>query len=124
MDHLILLANHLLMSCSFPANFSCNNTLFRGSAQGDEEEENSHSLLRRTTIGNGGFRFIHYYMVCRVSLRCYFKSVIVHYLMAGPPESVLDWTREIDSDLSNQNNSDQVFSRKHWRLVNCQNGKF
>ncbi|KAI3882923.1 hypothetical protein MKX03_007388 [Papaver bracteatum] len=64
----------------------------QGSAQGDEEEENSHSLLRRTTIGN------------------------------GPPESVLDWTQEIDSDLSNQNNSDQVFSRKHWRLVNCQNG--
>nr|XP_010906231.1 protein ENHANCED DISEASE RESISTANCE 2 isoform X1 [Elaeis guineensis] len=58
----------------------------------EEEEENHHTLLRRTTIGN------------------------------GPPESVLDWTQEVNSGLSNQNNSDQVFSRKHWRLVRCQNG--
>lgn len=40
----------------------------------------------------------------------------------GPPESVLDWTREIDSGSSYQNNHDQGFSRKHWRLVRCQNG--
>ncbi|KAK1274249.1 hypothetical protein QJS04_geneDACA012234 [Acorus gramineus] len=60
---------------------------------GPEDEEESHpTLLRRTTIGK------------------------------GPPESVLDWTREVDSGLSNQNNTDQVFSRKHWRLVRCQNG--
>ncbi|PIA31189.1 hypothetical protein AQUCO_05200052v1 [Aquilegia coerulea] len=39
----------------------------------------------------------------------------------GVPESILDWTQD-DSDLSNQNNSNQVFSRKHWRLVQCQNG--
>ncbi|XP_008813630.1 LOW QUALITY PROTEIN: protein ENHANCED DISEASE RESISTANCE 2-like [Phoenix dactylifera] len=58
----------------------------------EEEEENHPALLRRTTIGN------------------------------GPPESVPDWTQELDSGLSNQNNSDQVFSRKHWRLVRCQNG--
>nr|XP_019705783.1 protein ENHANCED DISEASE RESISTANCE 2 isoform X1 [Elaeis guineensis] len=58
----------------------------------EEEEENQSALLRRTTIGN------------------------------GLPESVLDWTRELDSRLSNQNNSDQIFSRKHWRLVRCQNG--
>ncbi|MQM04322.1 hypothetical protein Taro_037114 [Colocasia esculenta] len=58
-----------------------------------EDEEESHpTLLRRTTIGN------------------------------GPPEAVLDWTREVDSGLSSQNSSDQVFSRKHWRLVRCQNG--
>ncbi|XP_028759478.1 protein ENHANCED DISEASE RESISTANCE 2 isoform X2 [Neltuma alba] len=57
-----------------------------------EDEEDTHpNLLRRTTIGN------------------------------GPPESVLDWTREVDSDLSNQNNN-QAFSRKHWRLLQCQNG--
>ncbi|KAK4252664.1 hypothetical protein QN277_014409 [Acacia crassicarpa] len=57
-----------------------------------EDEEDTHPhLLRRTTIGN------------------------------GPPESVLDWTTEVDSDLSNQNNN-QVFSRKHWRLLQCQNG--
>ncbi|URE04428.1 START domain containing protein [Musa troglodytarum] len=59
----------------------------------EEEEEESHpTLLRRTTIGN------------------------------GPPDSILDWTRDVDSGLSNDNNSDQVFSRKHWRLVRCQNG--
>jgi len=34
----------------------------------------------------------------------------------GPPESVYDWTRD------NVANSDQVSSRKHWRLVRCQNG--
>ncbi|XP_039122572.1 protein ENHANCED DISEASE RESISTANCE 2-like isoform X2 [Dioscorea cayenensis subsp. rotundata] len=58
----------------------------------EDEEESHHTLARRKTIGN------------------------------GPPESLLDWTREVDSGLSNQNNSDQVFSRKHWRLVRCQNG--
>lgn len=42
--------------------------------------------------------------------------------MAGPPESVFDWTREIGSDFSNQNANSQAFSRKHWRLVQCQNG--
>ncbi|XP_054808597.1 protein ENHANCED DISEASE RESISTANCE 2-like [Prosopis cineraria] len=50
------------------------------------------NLLRRTTIGN------------------------------GPPASVFDWTREIDSDLSNQNSNNQAFSRRHWRLLQCQNG--
>ncbi|BFG30834.1 hypothetical protein CerSpe_171090 [Prunus speciosa] len=40
----------------------------------------------------------------------------------GPPESIFDWTREIDSDLSNQSNNNQAFSRKHWRLLQCQNG--
>ncbi|XP_028754672.1 protein ENHANCED DISEASE RESISTANCE 2-like [Neltuma alba] len=49
-------------------------------------------LLRRTTIGN------------------------------GPPESVFDWTREIYSDLSDQNSNNQAFSRRHWRLLQCQNG--
>lgn len=62
----------------------------QGSAE--DEELNSRTLMRRTTIGN------------------------------GPPEAVLDWTREGDSVLSNQSTSDQVFSRKHWRLVRCQNG--
>ncbi|RDX94003.1 Protein ENHANCED DISEASE RESISTANCE 2 [Mucuna pruriens] len=58
-----------------------------------EDEDDPHpNLLRRTTIGN------------------------------GPPESVFDWTREIDSDLSNQNINNQVFSRKHWRLLQCQDG--
>ncbi|KAG0473280.1 hypothetical protein HPP92_015137 [Vanilla planifolia] len=58
----------------------------------EDEEESNRSLMRRTTIGN------------------------------GPPESVLDWTREGDSVLTNESTSDQVFSRKHWRLVRCQNG--
>ncbi|KAF7809434.1 protein ENHANCED DISEASE RESISTANCE 2 isoform X1 [Senna tora] len=58
-----------------------------------EDDQEAHpNLLRRTTIGN------------------------------GPPESVFDWTREIDSDLSNQNSNNQAFSRKHWRLLQCQNG--
>lgn len=62
------------------------------SAQEDEDDEPHSNLLRRTTIGN------------------------------GPPESIFDWTREIDSDLSNQNVNNQAFSRKHWRLLQCQNG--
>ncbi|KAJ6426892.1 hypothetical protein OIU84_022477 [Salix udensis] len=58
-----------------------------------EDEDESHSnLLRRTTIGN------------------------------GPPASVFDWTQEFDSDLTNQNANNQAFSRKHWRLLQCQNG--
>ncbi|KAL5794667.1 hypothetical protein ACOSP7_003261 [Xanthoceras sorbifolium] len=58
-----------------------------------EEEEDAHTnLMRRTTIGN------------------------------GLPESVPDWTREFDSQLSNQNAINQAFSRKHWRLLQCQNG--
>ncbi|KAK4490838.1 hypothetical protein RD792_001553 [Penstemon davidsonii] len=40
----------------------------------------------------------------------------------SPPESVLDWTKELDSDLANQNSSNQAFSRKFWRLLQCQNG--
>jgi hypothetical protein len=35
---------------------------------------------------------------------------------------VFDWTRELDSELSNQNANNQAFSRKHWRLLQCQNG--
>ncbi|EOY25291.1 Enhanced disease resistance 2 isoform 2, partial [Theobroma cacao] len=58
-----------------------------------EDEDDAHpNLLRRTTIGN------------------------------GLPDSVLDWTREFDSELSNQNANNQAFSRKHWRLLQCQNG--
>lgn len=41
----------------------------------------------------------------------------------GPPELVFDWTQELDSELSNQDNNNQAFSRKHWRLLQCQNGK-
>ncbi|RLN16894.1 protein ENHANCED DISEASE RESISTANCE 2 [Panicum miliaceum] len=59
----------------------------------EEEEDNQRSLLRRTTIGN------------------------------GPPESLHDWTRKNDLGISNQGSPDQVFSRGHWRLVRCQNGK-
>ncbi|KAL3652788.1 Protein ENHANCED DISEASE RESISTANCE 2 [Castilleja foliolosa] len=57
-----------------------------------EDEDSHRSLLRRTTIGN------------------------------GPPESVFDWTKELDSDLANQNSNNQAFSRKYWRLLQCQNG--
>lgn len=58
----------------------------------EEEEEVNPTLLRRTTIGN------------------------------GLPDSVLDWTRDVDSGLSTENNSYPVLSRKHWRLIRCQNG--
>ncbi|XP_074270256.1 protein ENHANCED DISEASE RESISTANCE 2-like isoform X1 [Silene latifolia] len=57
----------------------------------EDDEDTAANMLRRTTIGN------------------------------GLPEAVFDWTREIDSDLSQSNNS-QAFSRKHWRLLQCQNG--
>lgn len=39
----------------------------------------------------------------------------------GPPESVFDWTREFGSGI-NQNNNNHALSRKHWRLLQCQNG--
>lgn len=58
----------------------------------EDDDDKRPSIARRITIGN------------------------------GPPESVLDWTREIDSGSYYQNNHDQGFSRKHWRLVRCQNG--
>lgn len=48
--------------------------------------------------------------------------MIIVLQLAGPPESVFDWTHGHDSGLSNHNNYDQIFSRKHWRLVRCQNG--
>lgn len=58
----------------------------------EDEDDGRPNLMRRTTIGN------------------------------GPPDLVHDWTRELDSDLSNQNANNQAFSRKHWRLLQCQNG--
>ncbi|XP_028553621.1 protein ENHANCED DISEASE RESISTANCE 2-like isoform X2 [Dendrobium catenatum] len=67
-------------------------------ASAEDEEVTNRTMIRRTTIGN------------------------------GPPESMLDstrqgdLTRQGDSVLSNQSTSDEVFSRKHWRLVSCQNG--
>ncbi|KAI3707334.1 hypothetical protein L6452_25762 [Arctium lappa] len=39
----------------------------------------------------------------------------------GPPESILDWTQE-SSALASQNTTNQAISRKHWRLLQCQNG--
>ncbi|RLM55688.1 protein ENHANCED DISEASE RESISTANCE 2-like [Panicum miliaceum] len=59
----------------------------------EDEEEPRPTLLHRTTIGN------------------------------GPPDSVLDWTKEPDIGLSNQNDTNQAYSRKNWRLLRCQNGK-
>jgi len=58
----------------------------------EDEEEPRPTLLRRTTIGN------------------------------GPPDSVLDWTKEPDIGLSNQNDNNHAYSRKNWRLLRCQNG--
>ncbi|KAG8375166.1 hypothetical protein BUALT_Bualt10G0072100 [Buddleja alternifolia] len=58
----------------------------------EDEDDSRPNLMRRTTIGN------------------------------GLPESVFDWTKELDSDLANQNSNNQAFSRKYWRLLQCQNG--
>ncbi|CAL5441099.1 unnamed protein product [Camellia sinensis] len=55
----------------------------------DEEDDSHANFLWRTTTGN------------------------------GPPESIFDWTAELDSDLSNQNTNNQAFSGKHWRLLQC-----
>ncbi|CAK7356013.1 unnamed protein product [Dovyalis caffra] len=69
-----------------------------------EDEDDSHpNLLRRTTIGNGSHPFLL-------------------LLTSSPPASVFDWTQEFDSELTNQNADNQAFSRKHWRLLQCQNG--
>jgi hypothetical protein len=46
------------------------------------------------------------------------------FILLGPPDSVLDWTKEADVGLSNQNATSQAYSRKNWRLLRCQNGKF
>ncbi|KAG9150487.1 hypothetical protein Leryth_010864 [Lithospermum erythrorhizon] len=40
----------------------------------------------------------------------------------GLPESVFDWTKELDSDVATQKNNNQAFPRKQWRLLHCQNG--
>ncbi|XP_075505993.1 protein ENHANCED DISEASE RESISTANCE 2-like isoform X4 [Primulina tabacum] len=58
----------------------------------EDEGYPNRSLTRRTTIGN------------------------------GPPDSIFDWTKELDSDLAIHNSTSQTFSRKYWRLLQCQNG--
>uniref|UniRef100_K3YQ84 START domain-containing protein n=1 Tax=Setaria italica TaxID=4555 RepID=K3YQ84_SETIT len=58
-----------------------------------EDDEERPTLTRRTTIGN------------------------------GPPDSIHDWTKEPDIGASNQNDPNQVHSKKNWRLLRCQNGK-
>ncbi|CAL5436166.1 unnamed protein product [Camellia sinensis] len=55
----------------------------------DEEDDSHANFLWRTTTGN------------------------------GPPESIFDWTAELDSYLSNQNTNNQAFSGKHWRPKSC-----
>jgi len=46
------------------------------------------------------------------------------FLVLGPPDSIHDWTKEPDVGLFNQNDPNQVHSKKNWRLLRCQNGKF
>ncbi|CAD6216789.1 unnamed protein product [Miscanthus lutarioriparius] len=57
-----------------------------------EDEEERPTLVRRTTIGN------------------------------GPPESIHDWTKDADFGMSSQNDPTQLYSKKNWRLLRCQNG--
>eukprot|EP00252_Welwitschia_mirabilis_P003462 TRINITY_DN13535_c0_g2_i1.p1 TRINITY_DN13535_c0_g2~~TRINITY_DN13535_c0_g2_i1.p1 ORF type:complete len:294 (-),score=40.62 TRINITY_DN13535_c0_g2_i1:184-1065(-) len=64
-----------------------------------DDYDNASLMTRRTTIGN--------------------ELAISN---AGPPEAIIDWTRELDPRNSQQSNLDQGFSRKHWHLVQCQNG--
>ncbi|CAN6206369.1 unnamed protein product [Urochloa humidicola] len=59
---------------------------------GAEEEEEQPTLTRRKTIGN------------------------------GTPDSIHDWTKDADFGLSNQNDPTQLYSKKNWRLLRCQNG--
>jgi hypothetical protein len=98
----------------------------------DEEEEPRPTLLRRTTIGNG----MQFYMIsCSIHLNFIYLIYIIliygdavepklAFLLLGPPDSVLDWTKEADIALSDQNDMSQAYSRKNWRLLRCQNGKF
>ncbi|XP_020112951.1 protein ENHANCED DISEASE RESISTANCE 2-like isoform X2 [Ananas comosus] len=79
-------------SCDFDMDNVGNMSFSDHESPPEDEEVNQPTLLRRTTIGN------------------------------GPPDSLHDWTKEHDFGLSNQNDASQVYSRKHWRLVRCQNG--
>ncbi|KAJ4774992.1 Protein ENHANCED DISEASE RESISTANCE 2 [Rhynchospora pubera] len=58
----------------------------------EDEEDSSHNLGRRLTIGN------------------------------GPPDSLHDWTKDTEFGGPSQTDANQVHSRKNWRLVRCQNG--
>lgn len=93
----------------------------RFSAQEDEDDAHPN-LLRRTTIGNGLLWVLIFLFVLVWCI--FYLNLIVFIQVAGPPESVFDWTREFDSEFSNQNTNNQAFSRKHWRLLQCQNGKY
>lgn len=53
----------------------------------------------------------------------FFSQISFSSQLTGPPDSVPDWTQEFDSEFSNQNANNQAFSRKHWRLLQCQNGR-
>ncbi|XVF52259.1 hypothetical protein PTKIN_Ptkin05aG0004700 [Pterospermum kingtungense] len=86
-----------------------------------EDEDDAHpNLLRRTTIGNGS-HLIFFFHLLRTILYNY-QNFNIFIIMSGLPDSVFDWTQEIDSEISNKNSSNQAFSRKHWRLLQCQNG--
>lgn len=42
----------------------------------------------------------------------------------GPPDSLHDWTKDGEFGGPSQTDANQAHSRKNWRLVRCQNGKF
>lgn len=93
---------------------------FRFSAHEDEDDSN---LMRRTTIGNGFC--LSLYVTCLIPFRDWassFSLIINVSVLLGPPDYISDWTRELDSELSNQNANNPAFSRKYWRLLQCQNG--
>ncbi|XP_038973542.1 protein ENHANCED DISEASE RESISTANCE 2-like isoform X2 [Phoenix dactylifera] len=91
-DSLSATGNKALASCEFGADNRRNASSSEQESVLEDEDESNRTLPRRMTIGH------------------------------GPPDAILDWTCEPDLGRSNQNIIQQVFSRKHWRLIKCQNG--
>ncbi|CAA0838822.1 Protein ENHANCED DISEASE RESISTANCE 2 [Striga hermonthica] len=83
------------------------------SAAEDEELSKSNSM-RRTTIGNGSSP--------PPLPSCFAANYSYYFLLAGPPKSVFDWSKEFDSYLPNESSNNHSFSGKYWRLLQCQNG--
>lgn len=95
----------------------------------EDEEDNSHTLGRKLTIGNG----LSTYNCCNQSMftvHLFFISptnVVLnkkYFVPLGPPDSLHDWTKDGEFGGPSQTDANQAHSRKNWRLVRCQNGKF
>jgi hypothetical protein len=49
--------------------------------------------------------------------------LFLFFPLVGPPESLHDWTHGNETGICDQQSPTKVFSREHWLLVRCQNGK-